>query len=259
MPARKLPTTEDTVTARRILLDGLTHDASIVDLAGELAPLHPRNNTFPGDVFLNVAADALGWCGAGRISPLSVEGIGDRFLPECLFRGRQNNKFQYAVLAAAALHCGTEPDLLDEIAWWQTDDFCQYALFATVACTAPLPTRRVCRFPRNAGNSPAPGPLAQLNPVPCSRRQQQKTCHARAGARHDASRRPPKTADIARFVVAGAASDAGTEQRHGVRRVDRRAGRFIPDASGPGMRRRLLPRRDQEGQNCSSSRTSTQP
>jgi hypothetical protein len=37
------------------------------------------------------------------------------------------------VLAAAALHGGTEPDLLEEIVWWQADDFWQYALFATVA------------------------------------------------------------------------------------------------------------------------------
>jgi hypothetical protein len=44
-----------------------------------------------------------------------------------------NAKLQYAVLAAAALHGGTEPDLLDEAAWWQTDDFWQYALFAAVA------------------------------------------------------------------------------------------------------------------------------
>jgi hypothetical protein len=32
-----------------------------------------------------------------------------------------------------ALHGGTEPDLLDEVVWWQTDDFWQYALFAEVA------------------------------------------------------------------------------------------------------------------------------
>ncbi len=44
MPARKRPTADNTVTARRILLDGLTRDADIFDLAGELAPLHPRNN-----------------------------------------------------------------------------------------------------------------------------------------------------------------------------------------------------------------------
>jgi hypothetical protein len=52
-----------------------------------------------------------------------------RFLPGCAFRGRQNKKLQFAILAAAALRGGTEPDLLDEVAWWHTDDFWQYALF----------------------------------------------------------------------------------------------------------------------------------
>jgi len=77
--------------------------------------LHPRNNTFPREVFLHLAADALNWCGANRSDPLSLEGIRDRFLPEATFRGRQYNKVQYAVLAAAALHGGTEPDLLEEV------------------------------------------------------------------------------------------------------------------------------------------------
>ncbi|MGO9668411.1 MAG: hypothetical protein ACLPS1_07505 [Streptosporangiaceae bacterium] len=151
MPARKRPAPDDAVTARRILLDGLARDTGIFDLAGELAPLHPRDNTFPGEVFLHLAADALDWCGASRASPLSLEGIQDRFLPESTFRGRQNKKLQYAVLAAAALHGGTEPDLLDEIAWWQTDDFWQYALFAAVACIraaarrAGVPVPQACR------------------------------------------------------------------------------------------------------------------
>jgi hypothetical protein len=155
MPARKRPTAEDTVTARRILLDGLIRDASIFDLAGELAPLHPRNNTFPGEVFLHLAADALDWYGASRADPVSLEGIGDRFLPECTFRGRQNNKLQYAVLPAAALGGGTEPDPLEEIAWWQTDDFWQYALFATVACIRAAANRAGVPATR-----PAPGPAA---------------------------------------------------------------------------------------------------
>ena len=100
---------------------------------GELAPLHPRDNTFPGEVFLRIAADALDWCEASRADPLALEGMPERFLPECAFRGRQNKKLQFAVLAAAALHGGAEPDLLDEVAWWQTDDFWQYALYAAVA------------------------------------------------------------------------------------------------------------------------------
>jgi len=123
MPVRKRPTAEDTVTARRVLLDGLARDADTFELVSELAPLHPRDSTFPSEVFLHLAADALDWCGATPADPLPLEGLRERFLPEPAFRGRQNHKLQYAVLAAAALHGGTEPDLLDEVAWWQTDDF----------------------------------------------------------------------------------------------------------------------------------------
>lgn len=54
MPARKRPTRADTVTARKILLDGLADDAGIFALISEFAPLHPRDNTFPGEVLLEV-------------------------------------------------------------------------------------------------------------------------------------------------------------------------------------------------------------
>jgi len=162
MPARKRPTAEDTATARRVLLDGLARDADIFELVSQLAPLHPRDNTFPGEVFLRLAADALDWCGASRAGPLSLEGLRERFLPECTFRGRQNRKLQYAVLAAAAVHGGTEPDLLDEVAWWQTDDFWQYALFAAVAYIratagrAGVPVRRACRDLAQRPGQPMP-------------------------------------------------------------------------------------------------------
>jgi len=105
------------VTARRALLDGLARDADIFELVSELAPLHPRDNTFPGEVFIRVAADALDWCGARRADPLPLEGLRERFLPECTFRGRRNTNFQCAVPAAAALRGGTEPDLLEQATW----------------------------------------------------------------------------------------------------------------------------------------------
>ena len=130
---RNQPTEQDAATARRILLDGLARDADIHELAGEIAPLHPARNTFPGEVFLDVAADALNWCQASRADPVPLEGLSKRFLPECTFRGRENSRFQYAVLTAAALSGGAEPDLLDESAWWPAEDFWRYAMFAAVA------------------------------------------------------------------------------------------------------------------------------
>lgn len=116
-----------------------------------IAPLHPPNGTFPGEVFLHLAADTLDWCGASRAERLLLEELREQFLPECAFRGRQNAKLQYAVLAAAGIHGGTEPDLLDEVASWQTDDFWQYAMYAAVAyiraaaSRAGIPVRQACQ------------------------------------------------------------------------------------------------------------------
>jgi hypothetical protein len=85
----------------------------------------------------------------------------DRFLPECAFRRRQNHKLQFATLAAAARRGGTEPDLLEEVAWWQTDDFWQYALYAAVAYIraaagrAGVPVRQACQeLAQRAGTPP---------------------------------------------------------------------------------------------------------
>jgi hypothetical protein len=151
MSAKKRPTPQDAITAWQILLDGLACGDDIFEVMGGLAALHPRDNTFPGEVFLRVAADALDWGEASQADPVSLEGIRERFLPECSFRGRENRKLQFAVLAAAALHGGAEADLLDEVVWWQTDDFWQYALFAAVAYIriiadrAGVPVRQVCQ------------------------------------------------------------------------------------------------------------------
>ena len=90
MPVRKRLTPEDTVTARRVQLDGLARDADIFDLVSELAPRHRR------------------------------------------------------------------------VAWWQTDDFWQYALFAAVAYVraaatrAGVPARQACQDLAGRPGQPAP-------------------------------------------------------------------------------------------------------
>ena len=162
MPARKRPGPAEAAAATRILLDGLAEDRDLSDIAAELTPLHPRDDTFPGEVFLQVAADALGWCGASRADPVPLEGMRERFLSGYSFRGRERRKLQYAILAGAAISGGAEPDLLDEVAWWQADDFWRYAMYAAVAFIgqaadrAGVPVSRVCRELANAGPASSP-------------------------------------------------------------------------------------------------------
>ncbi len=43
----------------RIALAGLAAGANPFDIAGQLKLLHPKNDTFPGEVLLDLAADAL--------------------------------------------------------------------------------------------------------------------------------------------------------------------------------------------------------
>ena len=122
------------------LLDGLAGGDDAVAISASVADLHRRHNTFPGEVYLRVAADALDLAGAGPEDPIPYEGLLETSLPECGFRGRENRKIQFAVLAASSLHGGLEADLLDEVIWWHTDDFWRYGLLAAVAiirsCTA---------------------------------------------------------------------------------------------------------------------------
>jgi hypothetical protein len=90
MPGRKRPTPEDAVTARRILLDGLARDADVWELVSELAPLHPRGDTFPGEVCLRLAADALDCCGpAGLVNAAitSMCELGEKALLRACGRG----------------------------------------------------------------------------------------------------------------------------------------------------------------------------
>ena len=126
------PTEEDRIEAITRLLGGLEKGSDAHVLAAAVADLHPKNNTFPGEVFMELAADAFEIAGISRDTSIPYEGLRETHLPECSFRGRENRKIQYAILTSAAYRAGLEPDLLDEVTWWHNDDYWRYALFATV-------------------------------------------------------------------------------------------------------------------------------
>lgn len=130
--ARKRPSEEDHREALKRLLAGLARSDDLFVLTESLTDLHPNNDTFPGEVFMRLAVDALDVARVSRDAPIEYEGLRETFLPECDFRGKENRKFQYAVLTSASLRGGLEPDVLDEVIWWN-DDYWYYALCATVA------------------------------------------------------------------------------------------------------------------------------
>src|SRR5947199_2443053 len=131
MTPSKRPTTEDRVQAVRIALSGIGSGADLGDLRFELYALHPKNDTFPGEVFLELAADAIEEAGATREEPIDFEGIRERYLPECTAHTKvQHQHSKYALRAAAMLRGSVDPGLLDEVIWWQSDDLWVWALDA---------------------------------------------------------------------------------------------------------------------------------
>jgi hypothetical protein len=115
-------------------LSGLAGATELGDIALQLAPLHPRHDTFPAEVLLDLAADAVEESGASREEPIEFAGIRKRHLPEGVAHTKaQHYKSEYALRAAAMVRAGVDPGLLDEVVWWQTDDLWYWSLEALVA------------------------------------------------------------------------------------------------------------------------------
>ena len=132
--ARPGPGDADRSKAMEIALNGLARSDELGEIAARLAPLHPRHDTFPGEVLLDLAADAIAVSSASRQSPILFEGIREHYLPDGTAQTKaEHHKSKFALRAAAMLHGGVDPGLLDEVQWWQTDDLWYWSLEALVA------------------------------------------------------------------------------------------------------------------------------
>ena len=107
-------------------------DDVLRELVVDIADLHVRHNTFPGEVLMELAADALDTAGVERDTGIAYRELLSTHLSEVEFRGKEHRRIQYAVLTVFAVHGGLEPDLLDEVTYW-IEQYWQYALFAAVA------------------------------------------------------------------------------------------------------------------------------
>jgi hypothetical protein len=127
------PTDEDYNVAARLGLLGSIADQDADSMMEKLAALHPRKNTFPAEVLLELAAEAIAESGVSPTEPIQYEKMRDRYLPEYHFRGKsQQHKSHYALMAAAMIRAGVYPDLLDEASGWGIEDMWKYAFYALV-------------------------------------------------------------------------------------------------------------------------------
>ena len=116
-----------------VALNGLAGGDELSEIAARLAPLHPRHDMFPGEVLLDLAADAIGLSGASRGSPIPFEGIHERYLTDGTAHTKAEHHKSKFALRAAGMHGGVDPGLHDEVQWWQTDDAWYWSLEALVA------------------------------------------------------------------------------------------------------------------------------
>jgi hypothetical protein len=131
MAPNRQPTPEDRAHAIGIALAGIASEVDSGEILAKLSALHIRNHTFPADELLELAADALEESGATQAEPISSENIRERFLPEHPFSGKtEHHKSRYAISAAAMIHGGVYPDILNDAAWWEADDMWTYSFFA---------------------------------------------------------------------------------------------------------------------------------
>lgn len=124
-------TEDDRSEAVQRLLAGIANGTDANDLAAQIADLHPEHDTFPGEVFIELGAEALTMAGLNRGARVEHEGLLLKHLPEATFKGKQNRRIQYTLFATFAVNGGLEPDLLEEVSFW-IDDFWYYALLAAV-------------------------------------------------------------------------------------------------------------------------------
>ena len=133
MGSEQRPTEDDHREAIRIALSGIASGIDLAELLDELEPLHPKRDTFPGEVLLELGADALEQGGVTRTQPVDFEDIRERYLPEREFRGKiEHHRSKYALQAVPMIAAGVTPDLSGETGWWQINDLWIWSVYALV-------------------------------------------------------------------------------------------------------------------------------
>ena len=151
MAKKPVATEAHRVDATRVALTGIAGGEPLDDVLARLRSSVDFAFPFPGDVFVEVAADALELAGATRATPVSLSDATETYLPEWTVSGNTaHQKSRAAIDAAIALHAGIAVDFGAVAGWWQVQDFAFYAFQTAVimirlaAATTGRPAESIC-------------------------------------------------------------------------------------------------------------------
>ncbi len=135
----------------RLFLAGVAGGEPLDDVLGLLRPFSDYAFPFPGDVLVELAADALELVGATRAAPVSLSEAHVTYLAEWTISGNvAHQKSRAAIEAAVALYAGIAVDYGEVAGWWHVQDFTFYAFQTAVimirlaAATTGQPAGSIC-------------------------------------------------------------------------------------------------------------------
>ena len=134
MAKPRVPTAAERAEAASVALAQIASGEPFDETSRWLQPCSDCEFPFPGDVFVEIAAEALVVAGVTRANPVSLADAYERHLPERPISGNAaHQKSRAALLAAVALHAGVVPDYGEIAGWWRIAGFDAWAFQACVA------------------------------------------------------------------------------------------------------------------------------
>jgi hypothetical protein len=134
MAKQRVATGADRAAVRARVLSTLAAGEPLEELGDYLWSLDGLAFPSPADALCELGADALALAGASRSTPVSLDGIYERFLPGSEFRGNTaKQKRRVALELVIAIHAGIEPDYYEAAGWWRVQDLVSYTRYAVLA------------------------------------------------------------------------------------------------------------------------------
>jgi hypothetical protein len=143
--ARKTAADQYGAEAMRRLLCGLARGDDVFDLAAAIEELHPRRNTFTGQVFMRLSAGALEVAGVGQHNPIPHTGLGENTWASASSRGGRTARSSSRTWPVRQLVAGSSRICPARVTWWQADDFWWSPWPPRLLSSAPAPTGYVYR------------------------------------------------------------------------------------------------------------------